>query len=112
MFTLCFLLFTANGGLPESLEWKGRAVVYGLPHLTYYAAAIRNTVYSKIRFIKFYVVMIRYRVFIGLSVCVLFALYVRDREIQMRAQFARLWAISRDGLASTKAFLLVSIEDP
>lgn len=110
LFTLAF--FVLSDALPSSLEWKGRAFFFCLPHAVYYAAAIRNAAYSKSDNSNLSLVMIRYRIAIGLLVCLVFTVYARDREVRLRAQFTRQLAVGREGVSSTKAFLLVDVSNP
>ena len=56
--------------------------------------------------------MIRYRVAIGLLVCLVFTVYAREREVRLRAKFTRQLAVGREGVSSTKAFLLVDVSNP
>ena len=104
--------FVLTDALPCSLEWKGRAFFFCLPHAVYYAAAIRNAAYSKADNINLSLVIIRYRVAIGLLVCLVFTVYARDREVRLRAQFTKQLAVAREGVSSTKAFLLVDVSNP
>ena len=59
-----------------------------------------------------FLVMIRYRVVIGVLVCIVFTIYARDREVRLRAQFTRQRAVGREGVSSTKAFMLVDVSNP
>jgi hypothetical protein len=56
--------------------------------------------------------MIRYRIAIGVLVCITFTVYARDREVRLRAQFTRQRAVGREGVSSTKAFMLVDVSNP
>ena len=59
-----------------------------------------------------FLVMIRYRVAIGLLVCIVFTVYARDREVRLRAQFTRQLAVGKEGVSSTKVFLIVDVSNP
>ena len=64
---------------------------------------------SDINTIRTFIVMIRYRVAIGILVCIVFIIYVRDREQRLRNQFSRHVGVGSDSLSSTKAFLLLKL---
>ena len=67
---------------------------------------------SPLKDINLFLVMIRYRVVIGVLVCIVFTVFARDREVRLRAQFTRQRAVGREGVSSTKAFMLVDVSNP